>query len=226
MTTTQNPEPRKQSIHNTMITRADVVTKFKELHNKYHRQRGYMISTVPDETSGKFHASSSDRSFVWNETYNRYASETKNIRSCNVCVPLMGRMFNVRLDAPLVQDHRHEFESYFGFGGHCEGYTQTRIIACYPVKFDDAIDIDELLVNGSGSGSGSDLVDHAYAKQVLMLLVLGGYVKYWEAVAKLEEWFITEAGIDVCDTGKELLQHVFETMEPEPLKTVESNKAD
>jgi hypothetical protein len=48
-------------------------------------------------------------------------------------------------------------------------------------------------------------------------------VKYWEAVAKLEEWFITEAGIDVCDTGKELLQHVFETMEPEPVKSVESN---
>ena len=215
--------------HNTMITRADVVTKFKELHKKYHRQRGYMISTVPDEMSHKFHASSSERRFVWNETYNRYASETKNIRSCNVCVPLMGRTFNVRLDAPLVQDHRHEFESYFGFGGHCEGYTQNRIIACYPAKFDDAIDIDELLVNGSGSGS--DLADHAYAKQVLMLLVLGGYVKYWEAVAELEKWFITEAGIDVCDTGKELLQHVFETMEPEekyfePVKPdSESNEA-
>jgi hypothetical protein len=42
-------------------------------------------------------------------------------------------------------------------------------------------------------------------------------VKYWEAVAKFENWFITEAGIDVCDTGKEVLQHVFETMEPEPV---------
>lgn len=196
-----------------MITRADVIATFKKLHGKYHRQRGYMISTVPDEMSDKFHASSSDRRFAWCETYNRYASETKNIRSCNVCVPLMGRTFNVRLDAPLVQDHRHEFESYFGFGGHCEGYTQNRIIACYPAKFDDAIDIDELLVNGSGS----DLADHAYAKQVLMLLVMGGYVKYWEAVAEFENWFITEAGIDVCDTGKELLQHVFETMEPEPV---------
>ena len=204
-----------------MITKADVIATFKKLHGKYHRQRGYMISTVPDEMSDKFHASSSDRRFAWCETYNRYASETKNIRSCNVCVPLMGRTFNVRLDAPLVQDHRHEFESYFGFGGHCEGYTQNRIIACYPAKFDDAIDIDELLVNVSGSGSGSDLVDHAYAKQVLMLLVMGGYVKYWEAVAKFENWFITEAGIDVCDTGKELLQHVFETMEPEPVKSVE-----
>ena len=203
-----------------MITKADVVAKFKELHQKYHRQRGYMISTVPDEVSKSFHESERSSHFAWCETYNRYASETKHIRSCNVCVPLMGCTFNVRLDAPLVQDHRHEFESYFGFGGHCEGYTQNRIIACYPAKFDDALDIDALLMNGS-AGSGSDQVDCAYAKQVLMLLVIGGYVKYWEAVAKLENWFITESGIDVCDTGKELLQHVFETMEPEPFKPVE-----
>jgi len=204
-----------QSTNKTMITKADVITQFKELCGKYYHQRGYMISTVPDEMSVEFHASSSDRGFVWCETYNRYASETKDIRSCNVVVPLMGRRFNVRLDAPLVQDHRHEFESYFGFGGHCEGYTPTRTIACYPAQFDDATNIDELLMNDS-----SDLVDHAYAKQALMLLVMGGYVKYWEAVAKFENWFITEAGIDVCDTGKELLQYVFETMEPEPLKTV------
>ena len=204
---------------NKMITKADVVAKFKQLHGKYYSQRGYMISTVPDEMSVEFHASSSDRGFVWCETYNRYASETKDIRSCNVVAPLMGRRFNVRLDAPLVQDHRHEFESYFGFGGHCEGYTPTRTITCYPAQFDDAIDIDDLLMNGYGSGS--DLVDHAYAKQVLMLIVMGGYVKYWEAVAQFENWFITDAGIDVCDTGKELLQHVFETMEPEPLKSVE-----
>jgi hypothetical protein len=203
----------------TTVTKADVVAKFKQLHGKYYSQRGYMISTVPDEMSVEFHASSSDRGFVWCETYNRYASETKDIRSCNVVAPLMGRRFNVRLDAPLVQDHRHEFESYFGFGGHCEGYTPTRTIACYPTQFDDAIDIDDLLMNRYGSGS--DLVDHAYAKQVLMLLVLGGYVKYWEAVAQFENWFITDAGIDVCDTGKELLQHVFETMEPEPLKPAE-----
>jgi hypothetical protein len=203
-----------------MITKADVVAKFKELHQKYHRQRGYMISTVPDEVSKSFHESERSSHFAWCETYNRYASETKHIRSCNVGVPLMGRRFNVRLDAPLVQDHRHEFESYFGFGGHCEGYTKHRIIACYPERIDDALDIDALLMNGS-AGSGSDQVDCAYAKQVLMLLVIGGYVKYWEAVAKLENWFITEAGIDVCDTGKELLQHVFETMEPEPFKPVE-----
>jgi len=206
--------------HNTnkMITKADVVAKFKEFHGKYYHQRGYMISTVPDEVSNSFHESERSSHFAWCETYNRYASETKDIRSCNVIVPLMGRRFNVRLDAPLVQDHRHEFESYFGFGGHCEGYTPTRTITCYPAQFDDAIDIDDLLMNGSGSGS--DLVDHAYAKQVLMLLVMGGYVKYWEAVAQFENWFIIEAGIDVCDTGKELLQYVFETMEPEPLKTV------
>ena len=196
-----------------MITKADVIAKFKKLQNKYYRERGYMISTVPDEMSNEFHDSERSSQFAWHETHNPYASDQVHILSCHVLVPLMGRTFKIRLDRPLETEDRYEFESYFGFGGHCEGYTQNRIIACYPVKFDDAIDIDELLVNFNGYGP-DHTVDHAYAKQVLMLLVLGGYVKYWEAVAEFEQWFTTEAEIDVHDTGKELLQHVFETMQP------------
>ena len=196
-----------------MITRADVVSKFKELHNKYHRQRGYMISTVPDEMSDKFHASSEQR-FEWCETYNRYASETNNIRSCNVRVPLMGRTFKIRLDRPFESEDRYEFESYFGFGGHCEGYNQNRTILCYPTTFDDTIDIDELLLNGSAA---TDPADNDYAKQAMMMIVLGGYVKFWNALSEFEAWFANELGGEQYNTGNTLRTHIFETMEPEPL---------
>ena len=214
MTTTKNPEPRKQSINKTMITKADVIAKFKELHNKYYLQRGYMISTVPDEMSNEFYASERSSQFTWHEIYNHHVSDRVLIRSCRGFVHLMGHKFKIRLDGPLVKEHRSEFETYFGFGGHCHGYTEKRIVACYPERIDDAIDIDELLVNGSGS----DLVDQAYAKQVLMLLVIGGYVKYWEAVAEFEQWFANALGVE-CNTGKELLAHTFNTMEPVPKPT-------
>jgi hypothetical protein len=195
-----------------MITKADVIAKFKELHNKYYLQRGYMISTVPDKMSNEFYASDRSSQFIWHEIYNHHVSDRVPIRSCRGVVHLMGHKFKVRLDGPLVQEHRSEFETYFGFGGHCDGYTENRIIACYPERIDDALDIDGLLLL---NGSVSDPVDHEYAKQAAMIIVLGGYVKSWKAVAEFEQWFINALGVGECNTGTELLHHIFETMEPE-----------
>jgi hypothetical protein len=192
-----------------MYTKADVIAKFKELHNKHYVQRGYMISTVPDEISDAFYVWDNNPQFIWNETYNRYVSDRVHILSCRVRVPLMGRTFKIRLDRPLEREDRYEFESYFGFGGHCEGYTANRIIACYPERFDDETNIDELLLNGSAA---TDPADDDYAKQVLMMIVMGGYVKFWNAVGEFEKWF----GIE-DKTGIKLITHIFETMEPEPL---------
>jgi hypothetical protein len=72
------------------------------------------------------------------------------------------------------------------------------------------LDIDELLLNG---GSGSDQVDDDYAKQVVMIIVLGGYVKSWGAVSEFEQWFANAVGVEF-NTGNELLTHTFNTMEP------------
>jgi len=190
-----NQEPEK---HKTMITKADVVAKFKELHEKHYCSYGYMISTVPDEMSNEFYASERSSQFTWHETYNHYVSDRVLIRSCYGFVHVMGHKFKIRLDGPLIQEHRSEFETYFGFGGHCEGYTEKRIVVCYPERIDDALDIDELLLNGAG------LVDHDYAKQVMMIIVLGGYVKSWKAVAEFEQWFANDVGGE-CKTGNELL---------------------
>ena len=116
-------------------TKADVVAKFKELHKKNYNQSGaYMISNVPDEITEQTFAGA-----AWREVYNRYASDRVNIRSTNAIVPFMGHKFKIRLDGPLIQEHRSEFETYFGFGGHCEGFSYDRIIATYAERFDDNI---------------------------------------------------------------------------------------
>lgn len=202
-----------------MITKADVIEKFKELHKKHYCSYGHMISTVPDEMSNEFYASVKSSQFIWHEIYNGYASDHVPIRSCHGFVHLMGHKFKIRLDGPLVKEHRSEFETYFGFGGHCDGYTPNRIVACYPESIDDALDIDELLLDGS------DLVDHDYAKQAMMIIVLGGYVKSWKAVAELEQWFTNDLGGE-WNTGKELVAHTFNTMEPEPVEVSESMNVD
>lgn len=194
-----------------MTTKADVVAKFKELHKKNYNQSGaYMISNVPDEISEQTFAGA-----AWREVYNRYASDHVNIRSTNAVVPFMRHKFKMQFHRPLVMEHRYEFESYFGFGGHCKGFNIHRTIACFPKKIDDDVDIDDILLKDQ---CGTDPVDAEYAKQAIMLLALGGYVKFWSAVHEFEQWFVDVAGIAECkgfNDSKQLMERIFEVMELE-----------
>jgi hypothetical protein len=190
--------------------KADVVAKFKQLHQKCYIARGYMISNVPDETSETVFAHC-----AWNETYNRYASEHVKIRSLTTTVPLLGHPFKMQFERPLVQDHHCEFEDYFGFGGHCKGFNVNRTLARFPQQFDAGVNIDALLLQEGP-------VDADYAKRAIMLLALGGYVKYWNAVHEFEQWFVDVAGIPECKgftESKELLARIFEVMQMETVQT-------
>jgi hypothetical protein len=187
-------------------TKADVVAKFKELHQKHYMAQGFMVSNVPDETSEKVFADAA----VWRETYNRYASEHVNIRSLSVTVPILGHGFTMQFERPLVKDHHCEFEEYFGFGGHCKGFTLNRTVARFPSKFDAELNIDALLLQDA-----ADPIDADYAKSAIMLLALGGYVKYWTAIREFEQWFADVAGVPECkgfSESKELLARIFEGM--------------
>ena len=186
--------------------KADVVAKFKELHKKYYTLQGFMVSNVPDETSEKVFADAA----VWREVYNRYASEHVHIRSLSVTVPLLGHSFTMQFERPLVKDHHCEFEDYFGFGGHCKGFTLNRTVARFPSKFDAELNIDALLLQDA-----ADPIDADYAKSAIMLLALGGYVKYWAAVHEFENWFVDAADMPECtgfSESKELLARIFEGM--------------
>ena len=195
-------------------TKADVVAKFKQLHKNHYQPSAYMVSNVPDEITEQTFAGA-----AWREVYNRYASDRVNIRSTNATVPFMGRKFKMQFHRPLVKEHRYEFEEYFGFGGHCSGFNINRTIACFPTKFDASIDIDEILLKDQ---CGTDPVDADYAKQAIMLLALGGYVKFWSAVQNFEQWFVDVAGIPECkgfQESKELMTRIFEVMELETAET-------
>ena len=196
-----------------MITKTDVIAKFKQLHKKNYRPYGYMTARVPDKKSDEFFASEYNNKVTWQNTYNRHASDRILIRSCHVTVPLMGHNFSVRFDRPLEKEQRYEFESYFHFGGHCEGYSDTRIVVCYPEKYDNDLNIDTLLLNGAADAE----VDADYANQVLMTFIIGGYVKFWSAVTEFEKWFVDEGVLPYVQDrqSEKLIEHIFDTMEPE-----------
>ena len=190
----------------TSTTKADVVAIFKELHQKHYIAQGFMVSNVPDETSEKVFADSA----VWLEVYNRYASEHVDIRSLSVTVPILGHDFTMQFERPLVKDHHREFEDYFGFGGHCKGFNLNRTVARFPSKFNAELNIDALLLQDA-----ADPIDADYAKQAIVLLAIGGYVKFWTAVHEFENWFVDVAGIPECkgfSESKELLARIFEGM--------------
>jgi hypothetical protein len=160
-----------------------------------------MISTVNDEFSKQFVETHPE--IEWVHTYNRYAETDIQVAQINVAI--FGKSFPVLLERPLKPIHRSEFECYFGFGGHCEGYTEFRMISRFPESFEEhSFHYEELLMlsssekNGDSSGDKvkenlehSDYgVDISYIKDVFKLLIIGGYVKYWEAFDELNRWFI------------------------------------
>jgi hypothetical protein len=169
------------------MTKQRVVEKFTELHKKYFVNRGCMISTVNDEFSKQFVETHPE--IEWVHTYNRYA-ET-DIQVAQINVEIFGKSFPVLLERPLKPIHRSEFECYFGFGGHCEGYTEFRMISRFPESFEaHSFHYEELFIMSSSvDGGDNDVIDINYIKDVFKLLVIGGYVKYWEAFDELNRWF-------------------------------------
>lgn len=186
--TTNNNNTSKQK-----MSKQRIVEKFTELHKKYFVNRGCMISTVNDEFSKQFVETHPE--IEWVHTYNRYAETDIQVAQINVAI--FGKSFPVLLERPLKPIHRSEFECYFGFGGHCEGYTEFRMISRFPESFEaHSFHYEELfMMSSSGDGGDNDDIDINYIKDVFKLLVIGGYVKYWEAFDELNRWFIDNLDI-------------------------------
>ena len=115
--------------------------------------------------------------------------------------------------------HRWEYEEFFGFGGHCEGFSLDRIIMTFEERFDENIDIEYLLMTGTLARIDGDdaccVIDEKYIKNALKLLAIGGYVKYWAAFKEFKEWF-KERGFNVdFDThnGQYLTSFMFDDYE-------------
>jgi len=203
----------------TTATYTDVITKFKELNKSYYSTRGCMISTLNDEFSKKFLEKHPD--LIWEQKYNKYAEA--NVLTAKINITIFGRPFVVMLCRPIKEVHRYEYEEFFGFLGHCEGFSRDRIIMTFAESFDKNIDIEYLLMTGTlvGKSEGDDegekccVIDESYIKNALKLLVVGGYVKYWAAFNKFKNWF-KERGFDYeittddTDTALNMASFVFE----------------
>jgi hypothetical protein len=175
-----NPPPAKK------ITKGDVVNKFKELHNKYYVTRGYMIHTVSDAFSKQFCEMHLTTGLEWKVEYNQYA-ETR-VRVAEIKTFVFGKPILVALERPIKQVHRSEFEYHFGFGGHCKGYSDTRLIARFLGQFDKELNYEELL--NPADEENATPIDETYIKNVLKLFIMGGYIKYWKAYYEFRDWFM------------------------------------
>jgi len=168
-----------------------VSDKFSELHKKYYVGRGYMISTVNDDVSKKFVQDHPE--IVWTFGYNTYARA--NIQTATIRVTNFGKPFTVLLERPMYPVELSEFECYFGFGGHCEGFTLYRMIVRFATTveehgFDYQTLLEENIKENPEPEIDSAHVDIPYIQDVFKLLVIGGYVKYWKAWDELSQWFL------------------------------------
>ena len=201
-----SPSPLPSPYSNTGMTRQVVADKFSELHKKHYVNRGYMITTMNDDATKKFVEEHPE--IEWTLKYNEYAQA--NIQTAKIHVTIFGKPFAVLLERPLYQVHRSEFEYYFGFGGHCKGYTQYRMIVHFATTFEEhGFDYRTLLLappNDVEESGQNDAVNADYIQNVFKLLVIGGYVKYWKAWNELNEWFLER--IDDENTRNWLLNEI------------------
>ena len=210
-------------------TYTDVITKFKELNKSYYSERGCMISTLNDDFSKNF--LEKNPNLVWEEKYNPYAEAV--VLTTKISITIFGKVFAVKLCRPIKKVHRFEYEDFFGFGGHCQGFSLERIIMTFAESFDKELDVEYLLMTGTLAGSGEGegegenekccTIDEQYIKNVLKLLVVGGYVKYWKAFEEFKRWF-KERGFDYeiitdntnsTNTAGSMTSFVFEDYEVE-----------
>ncbi len=198
-------------------TYIDVITKFKDLKSKYYTERGCMITTIDDDFAKEL--LKKHPNLVWKETYNAYAEA--EVLTAKINITIFEQPFAVYLHRPIKQIHRYEYEYFFGFGGHCEGFSFDRTIMTFEDRFDEDIDIEYLLMMGSLVSSDAGecgeccVVDERYIKNTLKMMVLGGYVKYWAAFNEFKEWF-KERGFNVdfdTSTRQTLTPFVFEDYE-------------
>jgi hypothetical protein len=210
--------------HEVTTTYTDVIKKFEDLKNQYYIERGCMISTLSDRFSKKFLEKNPD--LKWCEKYNRYAEAV--VFTAIINVTIFEKNFEVYLHRPIKQIHRWEYEYFFGFGGHNAGFSRDRIIMTFQETFDKDIDVEYLLMTGTlvdascnecddddDSQNRCCTIDEKYIKNALKLLVIGGYVKQWNAFNNFKKWF-NDRGFNFglnTDNAETMTSFIFEDYE-------------
>ena len=183
-----------------------IIKKFSDLHKKYYVNYGYMISTVKDDNVAEKFVEDHPE-IAWIFGYNDHAKA--HIQTAKIHVTIFGKPFTVLLERPLYRVERSEFEYYFGFGGHCEGFTLYRMIVRFATTieehgFDYRMLLEENIKENPEPETDSANVDIPYIQDVFKLLVIGGYVKYWKAWDELSQWFLQQTDDDDDDDDESI----------------------
>jgi len=185
----------------------------KLFKKEFHRPRGSLIHTLDDNLAKKYIAKLS-----WKECFNQYVPGVL-LLCATVDVVVFGQIFQVELWKPIKNIPKTEFEDFFGFTydkiTQKREYDSNRVVAQFAKDINSKIDVKQLLSSvkmrnwekekdvifdvTSAKGLPVELSEQIfnplkkdgeeYLKNVLRLMVLGGYVKYWEAIAKYKQWF-------------------------------------
>jgi len=167
-----------------------------------------MIHTLEEKLAEKY---ISERS--WNDCFNPYVPDVL-LSHAKLEIDVFGHTFQVELWKPIKFVSKFEFKNFFGF--QSREYDPNRVVAQFSKDINPKIDVRKLLssVKMRKWDEEKDVVfdvveskglpevlceqifnqikkddEEDYLKDVLRLMVLGGYVKYWEAIAKYKQWF-------------------------------------
>ena len=153
--------------------------QLNQLYNQYFLPGNYIID-FPENYQDK-------ETFIFNEKYNSILDTCilESIQTINI----LGIDVEVIIHKPIKKVHRHEFEEYFGFGGHCEGFNSNKkIISCPKYK---KIELDELL-----SKIDIDILDDNKIIELCLLMFLLGFWNKRQAINDLLNFLQSEINPD------------------------------
>jgi len=192
-----------------------IITQFEALQKEFHRYNGSLIHTLDENLAKKYIAELS-----WNDCFNPYVPGVL-LSQAKLEIEVFGQTFQVELWKPIKFVSKFEFENFFGFLSR--EYDSNRVVAQFSKDINPKIDVRKLLSSVKmrrweeekdvvfdavvSKGLPNELFEQIFnqlkkddeeqfVRDVLRLIVLGGYVKYWEAITKYQQWF-KEQGNDV-----------------------------
>jgi hypothetical protein len=140
--------------------------ELQKLNNQYFLAGNYIIDFPKNF----------NKELTMHETYNGYLEAY--ILEGVVNVTLLDIPIEVKIQQPLKQVHRYEFEEHFGFGDHCKGFdSNKKIVLCpkYPI-----VPFEELFAK-----LNLDAMTNVKVTELCLLMILGGYWNKKRAVTDL-----------------------------------------
>jgi hypothetical protein len=169
----------------------ELKTTLEKLYEKYFLPGNYIIDFPENyqdkETLEKKPKFFSQSYFIFNEKYNSIL-DTCILESIQT-IKLLDISVEVIIHKPIKKVHRYEFEEYFGFGGHCEGFNSNKkIISCPKYK---KIELDELL-----SKIDIDILNDNKIIELCLIMFLLGFWNKRQAINDLLNFLESEINPD------------------------------